>query len=258
MARHLLILPVQRTAPGVTACAFRRLHTMTNLVSPFEFGRLTGRGAPIPTGGLHAYYGHSFRCACGAVHVLDANVAVSLEMLGKNKFVAECPANLGWMNFLKVKGIFRVAGLEAICSTKIDSEQQHEEFFNGIIEPQIGALREIVHWAINSYKTLRVTNPDHSLASDKDIFRHMVNNRMSGQSDSGHRDYIEGFLEGTSSTGLHHLLIGILSTQSGFTYPLSLPSLARKIVTEELAKSGLPQSVIDGPSRFDRQCLRAL
>jgi len=110
---------------------------MTKLVSPFEFGRLTSKGAPMPPDAVPVYYGHSFDCACGAVHVLSENIAVLREIPGRNKFVASCPLNPTWMNFLKVKGVFRIAGLETMCSTRIESEKQYEEFCSGVIHAQL-------------------------------------------------------------------------------------------------------------------------
>ena len=92
----------------------------------------------MPPDAAPVYYGHSFHCGCGAVHVLDASIPVPREIPGRNKFVAHCPTNPGVMNFLKVKGIFRIAGIESICTTRIDTQQQYEEFTNGVVQARLG------------------------------------------------------------------------------------------------------------------------
>ena len=110
---------------------------MTTIVSPFEFGLLTGRGAPMPPNVADVYYGHSFQCGCGSVHTLDASVQIPRVIPGRNKFVACCPAT-GWVNFLKVKGFFRIAGLETICLTQIETEKQDEELSKGLMQSHFG------------------------------------------------------------------------------------------------------------------------
>lgn len=92
----------------------------------------------MPPDAVPVYYDHSFDCGCGAVHVLDASIPVPREIPGRNKFVAGCSTNDNVLNFLKVKGLFRIAGLETICSTRIDTQQQYEEFSNGVIQAQMG------------------------------------------------------------------------------------------------------------------------
>jgi hypothetical protein len=110
---------------------------MTTEVSPFEFGRLTGRGAPMPPDAAPVYFGYRFQCGCGGTHVLDANIPVPREIPGRNKFVAGCPTDQNVLNFLKVKGLLRIAGLESLCSTRIDTPQQYEEFAKGVIQAQL-------------------------------------------------------------------------------------------------------------------------
>jgi len=83
------------------------------------------------------YYCHSFSCGCGDAHILNANIPVPREIPGRNKFVAGCPANENVLNFLKVRGILRIAGLEAICSTRINTQQDYDEFCQGVIQAQI-------------------------------------------------------------------------------------------------------------------------
>lgn len=92
----------------------------------------------MPPDAADVYYGHNFQCICGSVHTLDASVPIPREIPGRNKFVACCPTNPGWMNFLKVKGFFRIAGLETICSTKIESERDPEELSSGVIHAHLG------------------------------------------------------------------------------------------------------------------------
>ena len=87
-------------------------------------------GAPV-------YYGHSFSCGCGDAHILNANIPVPREIPGRNKFVAGCPINDNVLNFLKVRGLFRIAGLEAICFTLIQTQQDYDEFSQGVIQAQI-------------------------------------------------------------------------------------------------------------------------
>jgi hypothetical protein len=111
---------------------------MTNQVSPFEFGRLTGKGVPMPADAAPVYYGHCFSCGCGDAHILNANIPVPREIPGKNKLVAGCPNNENVLNFLKVRGVFRIAGLEPICSTRINTEQDYNDFCNGVVQAQMG------------------------------------------------------------------------------------------------------------------------
>ena len=92
----------------------------------------------MPPDAAPAYYGHSFSCGCGDAHILNANIPVPREIPGKNKFVAGCPNNDHVLNFLKVRGIFRIAGLEAICFTRIETQQDYDDFSQGVIQAQIG------------------------------------------------------------------------------------------------------------------------
>ncbi len=88
--------------------------------------------------GATVYYGHSFSCGCGDAHILNTNIPVPREIPGKNKFVAGCPDDDNVLNFLKVRGIFRIAGLEAINFTRIETQQDYDDFSQGVIQAQVG------------------------------------------------------------------------------------------------------------------------
>ena len=113
---------------------------MTNHVSPFEFGHLTGKGVPMPADAATVYYGHSFSCGCGDAHILNTNIPVAREIPGRNKFVVGCPKDENVLNFLKVNGFFSIKGLEAICSTRLETQQHLDEFSSGVIYAQTGVI----------------------------------------------------------------------------------------------------------------------
>ncbi len=92
----------------------------------------------MPADAAPVYYGHSFSCGCGDAHILNANIPVPREIPGRNKFVTGCPHDESVLNFLKVRGFFRIAGLEAICSTRIHTQEDYDEFCHGVIKAQIG------------------------------------------------------------------------------------------------------------------------
>ena len=94
----------------------------------------------MPPNAAPIYYGHPFSCGCGDAHILNANIEVPREIPGKNKFVAGCPNDENVLNFLKVRGMFRIVGLDAICSTRISSDQDLADLCNGVVQAQTGCV----------------------------------------------------------------------------------------------------------------------
>jgi len=110
---------------------------------------------------------------------------------------------------------------------------------------RVGATGGLVRSFADGYKQIRAANPDHSRLSDKDIFRQMVDARMSILPNPVHRAIIELYLARPTS-GLRHLLRGIVTVENGFMEPSSVPASLFEVIDEELAKSGLPESVVNG------------
>jgi hypothetical protein len=101
----------------------------------------------------------------------------------------------------------------------------------------------------DGYKTIRAANPDHFHLTDKEIFRVMIEARMSIFPNVGQRAFIQPFLD-TPSKGLRHLINGVLLAENAPSDPWSFLQSIAEVVNEELEKSGLPQSVIEGVPEF--------
>ena len=120
---------------------------------------------------------------------------------------------------------------------------------------RVGPVGGLVRSFADGYKRIRTANPDSSLLSDKEIFRHMVDARMSILPNIGQRAYIDPFLI-NPSTGLRHLVIGILMAENGHNDLFSFPSISesvQEVIDEEFAKSGLPKSVIEGSAPSSKE-----
>jgi hypothetical protein len=111
-----------------------------------------------------------------------------------------------------------------------------------------GAVGGLARSFADGYKAIRAANPDPSRLSDKQIFRQMVEARMSILPNSPLRGFIEPFLNNPSK-GLRHVIIGILMAENNLTDPFAFPKTFYEVVDEELAKSGLPPSVIEGSQK---------
>jgi hypothetical protein len=99
-------------------------------------------------------------------------------------------------------------------------------------------------WAAGGYQTLRAGHPDRSQVSDMDIFRLMISARYARLSNPCAEASLEGWMS-NGEIGLRRLVIGILMAENGVDH---LPDTFIEAIDEELAKSGLPNSVVLDPS----------
>lgn len=111
---------------------------------------------------------------------------------------------------------------------------------------RVGAVGGTARWGVKMYRRIRAQYPDPSRTSDMEIFRLMVAMRYSAIPGAKHRAYLEGWLS-QQPIGLRSLVTAILMTENGWDNPFDFPDTFRDVIAEELAKSGLPQSTIDGP-----------
>jgi len=86
----------------------------------------------MPPNIVDLYYGHKFKCGCGKIHVLGPDIEVPRDLPMKKRFVAVCPRDENMMNLLKIKGIVRIAGVETIYYTKIETEDDYANFSMGM------------------------------------------------------------------------------------------------------------------------------
>ena len=111
-----------------------------------------------------------------------------------------------------------------------------------------GSVGGTNRWAIETYKALRKENPDPCVVSDMELFRRMVEFRYSIVPDTEAKAFLTGYL-GEWPIGLRTFMNGMQRAEGRFMDPFNYPSTFSELVDEELAKSGLPASVIDDPRR---------
>lgn len=105
--------------------------SIPRIVSPFEFGALTGNGATMPPDIFDIYYGHAFDCVCGKSHTFGLKTEAP-RILPSKQIVVACPDHSNRMTLLKIKGFFRMKGFQYVCGTKIDTESDRQEFIMGM------------------------------------------------------------------------------------------------------------------------------
>jgi hypothetical protein len=112
---------------------------------------------------------------------------------------------------------------------------------------RLGGPGSAARWAAGGYQTLRADHPDRSQVSDMDIFRLLINARYLRLPSPCAEAYLEGWMS-NGEIGLRRLVIGILMAENRVDH---LPDTFIEALDEELAKSGLPNSVLlDPPRRF--------
>jgi hypothetical protein len=114
---------------------------------------------------------------------------------------------------------------------------------------RFGAVGGIARWAIKNYQNLRTQFPDHSKVSDVEIYNMMVGMRYSTlPGDKKCIAFFEGYMN-SGSPGLKGFIAGVIRAENRSLESAPFPSLFFEVIDEELAKSGLPDSVINRPSK---------
>ena len=119
-----------------------------------------------------------------------------------------------------------------------------------------GGPGSAARWAVKTYRILRAEHPNPSEFSDMDVFRMMIALRYSVIPSPRATAYLEGCMS-VGDIGLRSLVEFILQADNSVN---DLPPVFKEAIDEELAKSGLPESVISGPplsaARLKQLCER--
>jgi hypothetical protein len=117
---------------------------------------------------------------------------------------------------------------------------------------RVGGPGSAARWAAKSYRTLRAGHPGYSKLSDMEIFRLIIASRYAVLPSRWALAYLEGWMS-NGDIGLRSLVTGILQAEHRIDH---LPKAFAEAIDEELAKSGLPETVISGPlPRDDKSSL---
>jgi hypothetical protein len=107
-----------------------------------------------------------------------------------------------------------------------------------------GAVGGYARWGARMYRINRDRFPDVVAVSDWDIFNRMVASRYARLPHPKAEAFMGGFMQ-NSHIGLRNLVIGLLLAENNWDID-DLPGAFLEVIDEELEKSGLPESVLQG------------
>jgi len=94
------------------------------------------------------------------------------------------------------------------------------------------------------YKANREKNSDKTIISDMEIFRHMVKSRYARLSHPKAEAFMEGWMRG-GHIGRRKLVLGVLVAENGWEID-DIPATFFEVIDDEMIRSGLPESVVEG------------